>query len=84
MSEELIEPWIQDMAERISGLVREGEQTQKGEISMTAEARLDAISELWDELDITQLLEEHIPLHRRFLVDRLLGYLNDTADVESD
>ena len=72
------------MAEWISGLVREGEQTEKGEISMTAEAGLDAISELWDELEITQLLEEHIPLHRRFLVDRLLRYRNDTEDVEGD
>ena len=40
--------------------------------------RLEAISDLWNEfddlwteLDITRLLEEHIPLHRRYLVDRL-------------
>jgi hypothetical protein len=27
--------------------------------------------DLWDQLDITGLLEEHIPLQRRYLVDRL-------------
>jgi hypothetical protein len=31
----------------------------------------DQFGQLWDELDITRLLEQHIPLQRRYLVDRL-------------
>jgi hypothetical protein len=35
-------------------------------------AQLDQIQTLWDELGVTELLEEHIPLPRRYLVDRLV------------
>jgi hypothetical protein len=38
---------------------------------MTA-TQLDLIQELWDDLDINRLLEEHVPLPRPYLVDRLL------------
>jgi hypothetical protein len=48
---------------------------------MDAKKCLEAIEELWDELGITELLEEHVPLDRRYLVDRLVRYLNG---VEAD
>jgi hypothetical protein len=51
---------------------------------MNARDRLDAISKLWDELGITELLEEHIPLPQRYLVDHLLRYLNSSESVEDD
>ena len=39
---------------------------------MNTSTQLDLVQRLWDELEITKLLEEHIPLDRRYLVDRLL------------
>ena len=39
---------------------------------MNTPTQLDFIQDLWDDLNITQLLEEHVPLPRRYLVDRLV------------
>jgi len=33
---------------------------------------LDAIQNLWEEIGITQLLEEHVSLPRQYLVDRVV------------
>jgi hypothetical protein len=33
--------------------------------------QLDQIQDLWEQLSITELLEEHVPLNRRYLVDQL-------------
>jgi hypothetical protein len=49
---------------------------------MNSQKRLDQISDLWEELGITQLLEQYVPLNRRYLVDRLLRILAGVEDVE--
>ena len=36
-----------------------------------SDSPLDVIQELWDELDLTQLLKQHVPPHYRYLLDRL-------------
>jgi hypothetical protein len=53
-------------------------KTNTGSDSMDNQNRLEAITDrwnelddLWDQLDITGLLEQHTPPHRRYLVDRL-------------
>ena len=51
---------------------------------MNSQKRLDQISGLWEELGITQILEQVIPLNRRYLVDRLLRTLADVENVEDD
>jgi hypothetical protein len=51
---------------------------------MNAQNKLEVIQNLWDELGITDLLEEHVPLPRRYLVDRLLKFLNGSETTEDD
>ena len=51
---------------------------------MSSHKRLDQISGLWEELGITELLEQVVPLNRRYLVDRLLRVLAGVEDVEDD
>jgi hypothetical protein len=51
---------------------------------MHSQKLLDQISDLWEELRITQLLEQYVPLNRRYLVDRLLRILAGVEDVEDD
>ena len=51
---------------------------------MNNQKRLDQISGLWEELGVTQILEQVVPLNRRYLVDRLLRVLAGVEDVEDD
>ena len=51
---------------------------------MNSQKRLDQISGLWEELGITQLLEQYGPLNQRYLVDRLLRILAGVENVEDD
>jgi hypothetical protein len=39
---------------------------------MNISTQLDLVQSLWDQIEITQLLEKHVPLDRRYLVDQLL------------
>ena len=34
--------------------------------------QLNQIQNLWEQLSVTELLEEHVPLDQRYLVDRLV------------
>ena len=51
---------------------------------MNNQKRLDQISGLFEELGIIQLLEQYVPLNRRYLVDRLRRILAGIEDVEED
>ena len=51
---------------------------------MSARDRLNTISKRWDELDLTTILKEQIPLPRRYLLDHLLRCLDCTEAGECD
>jgi hypothetical protein len=34
--------------------------------------QLELIQETWDELGVTELIKEHVPLNRWYLIDRLV------------
>jgi len=51
---------------------------------MNSQKRLDQISGLWEELGITELLEQVVPLNRRYLDDRLRRVVAGVEDVEDD
>jgi len=51
---------------------------------MNNEKRFDQISGLWEELGITQLLEQYGPPNQQYLVNRLLRILAGVENVEDD